>query len=584
MVTRHLDDPPIFAAWFAQVVRDQGERVAALTATARMTFLELDAVSNRLANDLVASGVTRESPIGVLLPKDLDLLVAAVAALKAGGVYVPVDPDLPLARRIDMLEEAHVVHVVADDLRADEIGSRFHRLRPPTIAQMEGCDRVPPPNVAVAPTYRAYIIFTSGSTGRPKGVAIDHRNLSQSLAARVVHYRSPPRVMSLIPSISFDSSIATMFWPLLTGGAIFMPKSVADAGVRTLLESPFEPVTDLLCVPSLYDAILDTVPASTLSSLRRVVVAGERCPRSLALKHFERVPAATLHNEYGPTEASVWATVHDVRPEDHEGVVPIGRPARHVTVTLMNDLEIVSDGRAGEIVIGGPGVGQGYVGDAELTRQRFVTLPDLGRVYRTGDVARTIPNGELEFIGRIDNQVKVNGVRLELGEIESILSSVPGVAEAAAISVKRPDDRVEIRVFARLDTGAQIDPETLRRSLAQYLPVAVVPPVTLLDSFPRTPNRKIDRDALATRADPGNEGDDPGKQTTDWLLATWQELLSSPVNLDTNLFEHGVDSLILFRFAAHAEDAGFSVRPRDLFTVETLREMAALLVAARAPT
>src|SRR5258708_27632136 len=302
------------------------------------------------------------------------------------------------------------------------------------------------PAAMVAEEDLAYVIYTSGSTGKPKGVLITHRNLSQSNNARVDYYKDPVGRYLLLSSVGFDSSVAVIFHALCTGGMLVLPEPEFNWQLRQLASIISENrITHTLCVPSLYAELLEVAEVEQLASLRTVIVAGEACPRQLVDSHYRSVPGASLFNEYGPTEATVWSTVYRCEPAATRSLVPIGRPiANTATYVLDRNLQPVPMGIPGELYIGGAGVARGYLNQPGLTKDKFIThplTPDSGeRLYRTGDMVRHLSDGNIEFLARLDQQVKIRGARIELAEIEAALSEHPDVKEVAVAAEAGDDD------------------------------------------------------------------------------------------------------------------------------------------------
>ena len=436
-----------------------------------LTYADLDARANRLARHLQGLGVGHEARVALVLDRSADAVASVLGVLKAGGAYVPVDPTYPAERVAFVLRDADVRAVIAD---AEHAGG-LTEVDVPVVALDRDADDLAalstePVDGGAGAASAAYVLYTSGSTGRPKGVVVEHRQAVFSTAARRAVYSEPIGAYLLLPSLAFDSSVAGLFWTLSTGGTLVVPSPDQVADPRSLagLAEAYG-VTHLLGVPSLVGLLLDH--ADRLGALRTCVVAGEACPPGLVERHAERLPASRLFNEYGPTETTVWATVYDAATwpadRDRTTTVPIGRPIPGARVLVVDAAgRRVPPGVAGEIAVGGPGVARGYLGRPELTAERFVADPDGGRLYRTGDRGRLLPDGTLLFLGRADDQVKLRGYRIELGEIEAVLSEHPAVAEAAValrdgpsgeaqlVAAVVPDAQTAGPVRATLDAGA----------------------------------------------------------------------------------------------------------------------------------
>jgi len=552
-------------------------------------YADLNARANRLAHHLIALGVRPEGRVAVALERGPDLIVAVLAVLKAGGGYVPLDPAYPAERLGFMLEDSRP-RVVLTQASVQErlpagralMTASVLELDAPQAPWLQRPDTNPDPvALGLDPEHLAYVIYTSGSTGSPKGVAVSHRNLAHSTHARLRCYPEPVQRFLLLPSVAFDSSVAGIFWTLCTGGALVLPTDAERPDVQALGRlMAAHTVSHLLCVPSLYAALLADATPQTLASLRAVVVAGESCPGSLVQEHAARVPAGAMYNEYGPTECSVWASVERFDAQ-RAGPVSIGRPIANTRIYLLDSHgEPVPVGVAGEIHIGGAGVTRGYLNRPELTAERFAEDPfHGGRMYRTGDLGRWLPDGRIEFLGRNDQQVKVRGFRIELGEIEAQLSKQPGVGEAAVLA--REDSPGDKRLVAYLvgQPGTPPVVQDLRQALAQVLPEYMVPVAyVVLEGLPLTPNGKLDRRALPTPEDAayGRQGyEAPQGEVETALAQIWAEVLKiERVGRHDHFFELGGHSLLAVHLAERMRRQGLAADIRTLFAQPTLAALA----------
>ena len=590
------DDLPTsetFVTLFESQAAQTPNAVAVFDADGSLTYGELNARANRLARKLRKVGVRPDDRVAILCGRSCATLVGVLGTLKAGGAYVPLDPEYPpsrlefllqdsraavlLSRRADVEKAAPSPTAVIDLDAAGDGGEDDSNLEP-----------------AAGPDDLAYVIYTSGSTGTPKGVLVTHRNLAASTRARFLYYKELVERFLLVSSFAFDSSVAGLFWTLGSGGALVLPAS-GEATDPILLASLIRRhgVTHLLGVPSLYTLILEHAAGGDLDSLRTSIVAGESCPPGLPERHEAAAPQARLYNEYGPTEATVWATVHLCSPADGDRAsVPIGRPIANTrTYVLDSRMNEVPVGVTGELYLGGVGVARGYLGRPGLTAERFVADPFSvvpgGRLYRTGDLARWRADGLLECLGRIDGQVKVRGHRIELGEVESALAAHPSVLEAAAAA--RPGSDGENRLVAYLVArpGAELSSSEVRSWLKARVPDALVPSsCVVLDDLPRSPNGKLDRAALPepALARPGSDAEfEPPRNPSEAALAGLAvELLKiARVGVHDDLFELGFDSILAIQLAARARRAGLDVSPAQVFQMPTVAGLAAL--AGRAP-
>lgn len=440
-------EPGTICDAFENMANRTPERVAVDSAFGKVTYDELNRRANQLARYLRKKGVRAEAPVVILTERNPNTILALLATLKAGGVYVPLDPSYPRQRIDFVLSDTAAGFVLA--------GKRHTDLVPPhsvAICLDEEWDHISKEDSSnlsteIDPENAAYVIYTSGSTGQPKGVVISHRNLMQSTKTRESYYQDPVRCFLLLSSFSFDSSVAGIFWSLSTGGTLYLPEERLQMDVSATAETVKQAeVSHLLCLPSLYSLLLKQSDIAKLSSLSTAIVAGEACTRDLVALHYRVLPGAKLYNEYGPTENTVWSTVCQVLSEPGFSTVPIGSPVAHSYLYLLNEeMKPVPFGVQGQIYVGGEGISRGYFGRPDLTAQRF--LPDpygapSARLYATGDIGRYRSDGQIEFLGREDNQVKIRGYRIELDEIEAVLRQHPGVRDAVVtVWQDEPDDR-----------------------------------------------------------------------------------------------------------------------------------------------
>lgn len=411
------------------------DTLAIQSATGSLTYGDLNQRANQLAHHLLERGVTKNIPVGVCVERSPEMLIAILGVLKAGGAYVPIDPDYPQDRISYMLEDAGIDIVVTHQpvLSTLDSSARLVVLDEADIIAQESSE---PPAITTSADDLAYIIYTSGSTGKPKGVRVTHRNLVHSTTARDTFYPDAVDRFLLLSSYAFDSSIVGIFWTLCSGGTLCLPAHQGERDIKqiTQLIADYD-VSHLLVLPSLYQIILEFAQPSQLQSLNTVIVAGEACAVPLVNKHYQQIPDCTLYNEYGPTEATVWCTAWHI-PQNAETVL-IGKPiANTQTYVLDKHQNIVPTGIVGELYIGGEGISKGYHNRPELMAERFVDNPFAdGSLYRTGDLARFRPDGNLDFLGRVDFQVKISGYRIELGEIETTLMQNPAIQEAIVLPV-----------------------------------------------------------------------------------------------------------------------------------------------------
>ncbi|MEO1289400.1 MAG: amino acid adenylation domain-containing protein, partial [Chloroflexota bacterium] len=522
-----------------------------------VTYGDLNQRANQIAHYLIEQGVIANTPVGIMVERSIEMLVGIVAILKAGGAYVPIDPAYPDDRIAFLLQDSGI-SILLTQSHLDVNDSEITGVNLDETAQFDSYSHNTP-QAPVTPNDLAYIIYTSGSTGTPKGVRATHRNLVHSTTARFDVYEHEIGRFLLLSSFAFDSSLVGIFWTLAGGGTLVLPPHGGEHDVKLISRMiQQEQVTHLLALSSLYSILLEFSDSDTLNSLNTVMVAGEACPPELVKTHFTQLPDARLYNEYGPTEGTVWATVSEILPETKH--VTIGHAIPNVQTYIVDShLQAVPIGMHGELLIGGEGITQGYHQRPELTDERFIDNPfGTGRLYRTGDLARYLPNGEIDFLGRIDRQVKVSGYRIELGEIESALLAYDGVRESVVLPVTEQNTRL----VAFITTQDDVDKTALRSHLGTQLPQYMIPSVIqVLEAIPRTPNGKINYQALLQQvetepipvvsADPRDVSEVEAQ-----LIVIWEELLETQItSVDDNFFNIGGYSLLAIRLLGRINQA-----------------------------
>ncbi|MBB4636977.1 amino acid adenylation domain-containing protein [Longimicrobium terrae] len=552
-----------------------------------LTYAELNARSNRLAHHLRALGVGPDGRVGICVERSLELLVGLLGILKAGGAYVALDPDLPDERLRTMLEDSRPAVLLANASLAVRLGG----MDVPVLAVDADAARwsalpdTNPEGVGVGPDHLVYVIYTSGSTGRPKGVMNIHRNVVNRIAGIQLRWQLAPGESVLQnASLSFDVSAYELFWPLMLGARVVMTRPDGHRDPAYLVELIRRyGIGTASFVPSSLQLFLEEPGVEECTSLVRVPCGGEALPPALVRRLYERLPRATLYNRYGPSEAAT-AVAGPVRvAEEMNGPVAIGRPMPNARAYLLDRAgEPVPAGVAGELCIGGDGVGRGYLDRPAMTAERFVPDPFSGeagaRMYRTGDLSRWLPDGTIAYLGRTDFQVKVRGFRIEPGEIEARLREHPGVREAVVlVREDAPGDR---RLVAYVVADEAAGAEVLRAHLGQTLPEYMVPAAYVrLERLPLSPNGKLDRPAL-----PAPEGDAyasreyeaPVGETETALAEIWAEVLGvERVGRHDGFFELGGHSLLVVRVIARMRQRGLHAEVRAVFTAPTLAALAA---------
>ena len=483
----------------AEQARRCPDRVAVNSRPLNITYRALWARARAASSRLMSMGVEPETIVALRFNARADEIITMVAVHLAGGAYMSV-PHRPPPQGVQALLDASGAAWLVSDSNGP-VPSRVQSVDPAWLLGESA--RRAAPRAVIKPAALAYVMYTSGSTGTPRGVGVSHANMRSSVDSRLAYYaETDERTHLLVPATSSDSSVAVIFWSLAAGGRLVLarPSELAScAGLARVIRR--EAVTDMLLTPSLYSLLLAEEDARDLASLRRVVVAGEVAHAALQVAHQRGLPETALFNEYGPTEAAVWSTVAQCEPgADVVGGLPIGRACRHCRVDLLDAFDLPAmAGQCGEIVIGGSGIARGYLGQPSATASRFVPDPREhgGRGYRSGDLARRSHDGILHFVGRNDRQVKVNGFRLELAEVENALLGCAGVRQAAVMATVA-GERMELTAFVAgvgvRDPDATLD--ELRTTLARH---AVPGRCLWLDDLPKTGSGKIDYRDLERR-------------------------------------------------------------------------------------
>ncbi|MFJ7903270.1 non-ribosomal peptide synthase/polyketide synthase [Streptomyces sp. NPDC096198] len=595
-------EPDQSAATLPALFEAQAARTPARTAVVcgpvRLDYAEVNRRANRLARRLISRGAGPETLVALCLPRSADLLPALWAVLKTGAGYLPVDPGYPPDRIRFMLDDAAPALVLATRETADALPEGCDPLVLPTGEPADprdtpDTDRADDARADTDPTdadrprplhpdHPAYVIYTSGSTGRPKGVVVTHRSVV-ALADWAAEHFGTGGLAHVVASTSlnFDVSVFEMLCPLLAGGTV---EVVAD--LPSLADAPGPRRAGLVSgVPSV---VSRTIAGGTELAPDTVVLAGEALPAQTVRDLRDALPSCAMANIYGPTEATVYATAwfaDDTALPDQ--APPIGRPlARTRAYVLDRLLRPQPPGVTGELYLGGGGLARGYLRRPGLTATRFVADPygaPGDRMYRTGDLVRWSADGELEYLGRTDQQVKVRGFRIELGEVEEALRRCDGVTEAAA-TARESDGHRRLVGYVVAAPDTRLEPETIRRTLGRTLPDYMVPStVVVLAALPLNPNGKLDRDRLP---DPGPAAHSarhvaPRTATERTLAAIWADILRvERVGADDNFFALGGDSILSIQVVAQARQAGLALTSRDVYRHQTVAALARCADAA----
>ena len=544
--------------------RDRPDAIAAVHGDRQLTYRQLNARANQLARALVARGVTHEAVVGVLTERNLDWLTAVLAVFKAGGAYLPIEPHFPTERIAKMVSRA---------------GAKLVLTQPLIEAAYDEGHAASDLGIAVARDQLAYIYFTSGSTGEPKGAMCEHLGFLNHLLAKIddLNIVEGTVVAQTAPQC-FDISLWQLISALLVGGRTLIVEQETILDAQRFLDTMGAGRVNVVQVVPSYLEVLVTNLAQRpreLGALRYVVATGEALKKELVERWFAALPRIKLVNAYGLTETSD-DTNHEIMDRPPEGErVPLGRPIHNVRIDVVDEqLSPVALGEAGEIVFSGVCVGRGYINDPERTRSAFLPDPHRpgGRLYRSGDYGRWLPDGKLEFLGRRDSQVKISGFRIEIGEIESALVRLPGVRDGAVV--------VSNKQLIAFYSGAEpLDANALRKRLGEKLPAYMVPAAFhWREALPLTDNGKTDRKALAAALlGAEHNGEPPNTATEERLVAAWSDVLGiarQQIGRRDNFFALGGTSLTALKLVIALDRA---VTFKDLTEHSGLADLAALL-------
>jgi amino acid adenylation domain-containing protein len=568
----------------------RGESIAVEFEGERLSYRELNERANQLAHYLRATGIGPETVVGILMERSSEMVVALLATLKAGGAYLPLDPTYPQERVRYMLTNCGV-RVVLTQKRLVEPMLAGETERDVLCVDSEWKERVAQqieqnPEVKVEPENLAYVIYTSGSTGEPKGAM----NTLEALENRLLWMQEayglgPDDVVLQKTPYSFDVSVWEFFWPLMVGARLVVarPGGHQDSGYLCELIKATG-VTTLHFVPSMLAVFVEEERVGECESLRLVISSGEALTEELSERCYERLKQVRLHNLYGPTEAAIDVSAWECGRGSRRGTVPIGRPIANLTLYILDEgMRAVPVGVASELYIGGVGVGRGYRGRAELTAERFIPHPYSveggARLYRTGDVARYAADGAIEYLGRVDHQVKVRGFRIELGEVEAALRSHAGVREAVVVARA---EKSGARLVAYVVASGQeaINSAELRRYVGERLPEYMVPAVIVeLAELPLLSNGKLNRRALPDTVNHRPDKEPyvaPRTLVEEVLAGIWSEVLGiEQVGINDNYFAVGGDSIRSLRIISLARQRGMEFSLQQLFRHQTIAELAA---------
>ncbi len=585
---------------FAEQAATTPNQIAVVYENEQLTYTQLNSKANQLAHYLRQLGVKPEVVVGLCIERSLDMMIGLLAILKAGGAYLPLDPVLPKESLSFRLQDAQAAilltqHQLADALAIDVAQVVCIDTDWDMIAQ---CPDVNPISSTKIENL-VYVLFTSGSTGKPKGVAVEQRQLLNYVQGILDKLKLPEQAnFATISTIAADLGNTAIFLALCTGGCLHVISHERATNPEALLEyCDRHPIDCLKIVPSHVNALLTASQPEKILPRNYLILGGEPLSWNLVAKLQQYAPNCQIINHYGPTEATVGVLTYllndELTPESSE-TVPLGRPLGNIQIYILDHhLQPLPIGVPGEIHIGGDSLARGYLNQAELTKQKFFANPFShepgARLYKTGDLARYLPDGNIEFLGRIDQQVKIRGYRIELGEIESVLQQHSAIRETAVIA--RADESDNKRLIAYfVPHQPTIAVSDLRNFLKQKLPDYMIPSAFVqLKKLPLTSNGKVDRQALPdpdqARPELAQTFTPPRTPTEETIANIWAQVLQiERVGINDNFFELGGDSIMTIQIAARANQAGIKITPKQMFEKPTVAGLAAVANISQSST
>ncbi|MEO8666272.1 MAG: amino acid adenylation domain-containing protein, partial [Ignavibacteria bacterium] len=567
------------------------DKIAVESGNEKLTYIELDTITDRLANLLLKNGVTTDSHLGVYLERSVEMIVALLGIIKAGGAYVPIDPTYPNERVEYMIQDSGVNIILSKKEFSNQLSDKDIKiiLLDDDIGQINN-ETSGLKKMNISPDNLAYMIYTSGSTGKPKGAMNTHGGILNRLLwmKDYLNIKTDDNIFQKT-SFSFDVSVWEFFLPLMCGAKLVFAKPEGHKDTRYLVDEIInKQITVMHFVPSMLQVFLEEEGVENCTSLEKVICSGEELTMSLQNIFFKKFPGTELHNLYGPTEAAVDVTYWKCDKESRLNSVPIGKPVANTRIHILDGhLNPVPVGIPGELHIGGVQVARGYYNRPDLTNEKFIPDPfskkEKTRLYKTGDLVRYIHDGNIEYLGRIDNQIKIRGFRIELGEIEIVLIQCNDVKEAVVIAkeIREGDKRLIAFVVPRGQDDASVN--SIRQFLKDKLPEYMIPSqFVFLDEIPLSQNGKVDRKALSSmefsRDELKSEYKEASKPVEEILAEIWKQVLSiDKVGVNDNFFELGGDSIISIQIIFKANRAGLKISPKQIFQYQTISELSSVI-------
>ncbi|MRS26516.1 non-ribosomal peptide synthetase [Bacillus sp. RIT694] len=537
--------------------------------TGVLSYGEVNRKANALAWELISLGVQPNDRVAIMTSLEVETIIGILGVLKSGASYVPIDPAFPKERIEHILNDA-APKVILTREKNLETEIPFISMNLEDLGEKEKN-----PERAVEKDDIAYVIYTSGTTGKPKGVAVTRGNLDHYLSYANKEYLKEACTTVLITSLSFDLSITSLYLPLISGGCLLLKGGDTEERLRAALKD--NRVTFLKLTPSHLKMLETYADGVDVPNLEALIVGGEEFTTDTAWKTQKLLgDRVKIHNEYGPTETTVGCCDYVYSSEKDKGLsVGIGHPIANMQLYILNEMELCGVGVPGELCIAGDGVAKGYLNQPELTAEKFIDNPyGEGKLYRSGDLARWLPNGEMEYLGRIDEQVKIRGYRIELYEIESVLRNQPGISNAAVIALETRGGKSLCAYLVATDGTQQLDISKIRGGLRKELPDYMIPAFMMqIETIPLNQNGKLDRKALP---EPdvlaGREYIAPRTKKEQAVVEVYEEILGvSPISIEDSFFELGGDSIKAIRVVSKLRQQGYELSVADLMNQQTAR-------------
>ena len=558
---------------FEQTVLKYPDNIAVIHKDKKYTYRELNNMANVIANEIESYGI-KNSKIAILCKKSELMVASLIGIMKSGNCYIPIDPAYPKKRINYIINDSNCELIITNEKHADSYDFSNKII-------LENLD------LSLTLNYRnittndslAYMIYTSGTTGKPKGVKIKHKNIVNTLIWRKDYYKfDTTHVVLQIPSFSFDSSVEDIFTPLISGSTLVVPSS-NRMDINVICEEIVKhKVNHFLVVPSLYKILLHE-KLDLLSTLKFITIAGESFPMSLVKEHFEKLPNVRLINEYGPTENSVCSTYYELSSIDE--CILIGKPIYNCKCYVLGkNLELLPIGVKGELYVSGPGVSEGYLEKPNLTAERFLDNPFNSeyKMYKTGDIVVRQFNGNLEYIGRDDGQVKLHGLRIELKEIEKTLLKMREISDAIVL-VRENTSKKQILVAYITSYEKNLDLSIIYEYIRKRLPFYMVPIIVKMDTFPLTPNGKIDKNVLPLPENKKEEITLPTTELENDILTVIREILENPnLGITDDFFIDGnADSLSILTINSRLFEKGIKIKTQNFYKYPNVKVLAEFL-------